>query len=108
MTIDHIAAVAGVSRSTVKAAMRQARTLGLLILEERRVSGWRNLSNVVRIISKEWTSWMRLARRAAIFGGGVKSSTGTNTQGLEVRGKRPAAPSKKLPERRSRSPASGS
>lgn len=51
--IDNIAAVAGVSRSTVRNAVRQARTLGLVTVEERRASAWRNLSNVVRIVSRE-------------------------------------------------------
>ena len=61
MYVDHIAAVAGVSRSTVKTAIRQARTLGLITVEERPQTAFRNLSNVVRIVSKEWTAWLRLA-----------------------------------------------
>ncbi|WP_246748210.1 hypothetical protein [Methylobacterium sp. SD274] len=95
--VDHIAAVAGVSRSTVKAAIRQARTLGLITVEERPQTAFRNLSNVVRIVSKEWTAWLRLARTLPARGGGVKSSTGTNTQALELRGKRPAETQKGLP-----------
>lgn len=83
LAIDHIAAVAGVSRSTVKAALRQARTLGLLTVEERRQSAWRNLPNVVKIVSREWLAWMQLARRPAAYGGGVKSSTSTNTDRKE-------------------------
>jgi len=108
MCIDHIAAVAGVSRSTVKNALRQARTLGLLTIEERAQTAWRNLSNVVRIVSQEWTAWMRLARRTLPQGGGVKSVTRTNTQELELRGKQRLQPSKKLPERQGRLQASGS
>ena len=95
MCIDHIAAIAGVARSTVKNALRQARLLGLLTIEERAQTAWRNLSNVVRVISKEWTSWMRLARRPVLQERGVKSVTGTNTQSLELRRKQLAASSKK-------------
>ena len=102
LCIDHIAALAGVARSTVKNAIRQARTLSLVTVEERAQTAWRNLSNVVRIVSKEWQAWNRLARRPSLQGGGVKSVTGTNTQGLELWGKRPAEPSKKLPERQGR------
>ena len=93
LCIDHIAAVAGVARSTVKNALRQARTLGLVTVEERKETAWRHLPNIVRIVSKEWQAWMRLARRP--FVQGVKSVTTTNTQDLERWGKRPAAPSKK-------------
>src|SRR3954452_20266578 len=63
LTIDHIAALAGVGRSTVKRAMRAAQGLGLARIEERRVSAWRNAPNVVTIISPEWTSWLRMRRR---------------------------------------------
>lgn len=79
---EHIAALAGVSRSTVKATLRRARDLGLLAITERRASAWRNLPNVVAIISREWLAWMRLARRDGAPGGGVKSSPGTNTRNL--------------------------
>ena len=109
MAIEHIASVAGVSRSTVKAAIREAKKLGLLTVEERRLTGFRNDTNVVRIVSPEWTAWLQLARKGVTvrdplgrkgiaerdplsrskgvanhlplrMGGGVKSSTGTPTQ----------------------------
>ncbi|WP_082773209.1 helix-turn-helix domain-containing protein [Methylobacterium sp. CCH5-D2] len=106
LAIEHIAAIAGVGRSTVKNALREARRLGLITVEERKVTGWRNDTNVVRIVSAEWTAWLRLTRRSPIpasptartlEGGGVKSATGTPTQ-VQIRGKpRPAKPSKMLP-----------
>lgn len=108
LCIDHVAAIAGVARTTVKNALRQARTLGLLTIEERAQTAWRNLSNVVRIVSKEWQAWMRLARRPMLLGGGVNSLTSTDTQRLELQGKRPAEPKKKLPERQGRLQADGS
>ncbi|MCJ2012655.1 helix-turn-helix domain-containing protein [Methylobacterium sp. J-076] len=106
LAIEHLAAVAGVSRSSVKNAIREARKLGLLTVEERRVTAFRNLPNIVRIVSLEWTAWLRLGRKGVTDraplgrevmkrhpitskgvvnrhlpqGGGVKSVTGTPTQ----------------------------
>jgi hypothetical protein len=68
--LDHIAALAGVSRTTVKNALREARRIGLVTVEERRITGFKSDSNVVRIISPEWQSWMRLARRETRVGPG--------------------------------------
>lgn len=95
LCIDHMAAAAGVSRSTVKAAIREAKKLGLLDVEVRKVAGWRNDTNVVRIVSPEWTSWLRLARKGAperrpYLRGGVKFSTTTPTQGSKHKKKRTA------------------
>src|SRR4051794_2740349 len=56
--VDEIAARAGVCRSMVKNAIREAARLGLLTVEERRRKGRRNLPNVIRITSKEWTIWL--------------------------------------------------
>jgi len=52
--------VAGVCLTSVKNALRAARALGLLSLEERRLTAFRNDSNVVRIIAPEWRAWLRL------------------------------------------------
>src|SRR4051812_67120 len=60
LTVGHIAALAGVSETTVRNALRAARGLGLLTLEERRLTAWRNAPNVVRIVSREWQAWLRL------------------------------------------------
>lgn len=67
--MDQLAAVAGVSRTTARNALRLAQELGLVVVEERRVTGNRNLSNVVRIVSKEWISWLGLGGR----GGGCRN-----------------------------------
>lgn len=106
LAIEHLASVAGVSRSTVKNAIREARKLGLLTVEERKVTGFRNLPNVVRIVSPEWTTWLRLARKGVTVrdplgrgavkrhpipaGGGVKFATGTPTHVLKQGRSRPA------------------
>ena len=43
-------------------AIREAARLGLLTTEERRREGRRNLPNVIRIVSKEWSSWLARVR----------------------------------------------
>src|SRR5215203_832089 len=63
--VDELAARAGVCRSMVKNAIREAARLGLLTVEERRREGRRNLPNVVRIVSKEWTSWLARGGRSS-------------------------------------------
>jgi hypothetical protein len=77
LTIGHIAALAGVSETTVRNALRAARGLGLLTIEERRLTAWRNAPNVVRIISREWLAWLRLG---APKGGGCNFAKPTTTQ----------------------------
>src|SRR3954454_22191501 len=61
--VDEIAARAGVCRSLVKNAIRTAARLGLLTVEERRREGRRNLPNLVRVVSKEWTIGRARGRR---------------------------------------------
>jgi hypothetical protein len=60
LAIGNIAAVAGVSEKTVKRALRLARTAGLVSVEERRLTRWRNDTNVVKVVSAEWAAWLRL------------------------------------------------
>ena len=88
LSIENMAAVAGVCRSTVKNAIREARQLGLLTVEERQITGFRNDTNVLRIISPEWQAWIRLARK----GGGVspppsrrEGHHGPTSQGIGVK-----------------------
>src|SRR3954451_21043872 len=73
LTNQEIADVAGVSLTTVKNALRAARALGLISVEERRLSAFRNAPNIVRIVSPEWRAWLRL-------GGGGKSVPRSPTQ----------------------------
>ena len=62
LAVGQLAAITGVAETTVRNAIREARKLGLVTVEERRVTGFRNDTNVVRIVSSEWTAWLRLAR----------------------------------------------
>lgn len=88
----HVAALAGVARSTVRSTLRRARELGVVTIEERRSSAWRNLANVVRITSREWQAWNRLVRRPTAQGGGDISSAPTSTQNLAKSRQQPAEP----------------
>src|SRR3712207_2601590 len=63
--VDELAARAGVCRRLVQTALREAARLGLVTVEERRREGRRNLPNVVRIVSKEWTTWLARGGRTA-------------------------------------------
>jgi hypothetical protein len=81
--IDAIAAMAGMHRTTVQNALRQARRLGLITVEERRPPGRRkSLNNIVRIVSQEWLTWLRRGPRAwaTVLGSGSnKKSSTTHT-----------------------------
>lgn len=70
--MDKIAAVAGVSRTLARNALRLAARLGLVLVRERRRCGARSLTNVVALTSREWRAW--LAR-----GGGCRKPKATTT-----------------------------
>jgi DNA-binding CsgD family transcriptional regulator len=73
ITNKEVADVAGVSITTVKNALRGARALNLLTIEERRLTAFRNAPNIVRITDPSWRAWLRL-------GGGGKSVPRSPTQ----------------------------
>ena len=89
LSLGHIAAVAGVSETTVRNAIREARMHGLVAVEERRLARFRNDTNIVCVVSREWTAWLRLSRKGVLGfehttgatrkGGGCKSPKGTIT-----------------------------
>lgn len=62
-TLGEIAARAGVCVTTARNAMRQAAREGLLTIEERRRDKRPNLANVVRVISREWMTWIKRGAR---------------------------------------------
>lgn len=74
LPIAAIAALAGVGRTTVQNALRAAENAGVLSVEERRLRWTRNDTNVVKIVSPEWTAWLRLPRRE-----GSKARAASNT-----------------------------
>jgi hypothetical protein len=55
--IDVIAAMAGVCRSIVQSAVREAARLGIIKVTERRIPGRKSLSNLVEIIDQGWLAW---------------------------------------------------
>jgi DNA-binding transcriptional MocR family regulator len=73
--IEQLAALAGVTRSTVKRALKEAHGLGFIRIEERRLTAWRNDANVVTIIDPAWSAWLRLRRR----GEGSRKGSARNT-----------------------------
>ena len=62
--VGAIAARAGVSETTVRNARRQAERLGLIRVEQRRVSYSRSLPNRISVVSKELLLWLRTRSRA--------------------------------------------
>jgi hypothetical protein len=72
-TLAEIAARAGVSVCTARNAIRMAARLGLVTVEERRRHCRPNLSNIIRIVSREWLAWMSR-------GGGSKKFEATDRE----------------------------
>jgi hypothetical protein len=88
--IDAIAARAGVHRTTVQNTLREAQGRGevpgipIITVEERRRPGQRSLTNIIRIVSREWRDWLHNGRRWPGEGVGskrtaVKKSSTTDT-----------------------------
>jgi hypothetical protein len=78
LTIGEIAARAGVCANTARDAIRAAALDGLVTIEERRRHRAKNLSNVVRIISREWKVWIERGRRI-----GSNRFESTDNKGLQ-------------------------
>ena len=72
LPIDKIAALAGVSRTTVQTTMHEARRLGHIRITVRPQAGRKNLSNVVEIVSEEWLTWLKR-------GSSARPSIGSNS-----------------------------
>lgn len=73
LPIGAIAGRAGVCATTVRNALREARRLGLVRVEERRVSYARSLPNLVTIIGRELALWVRTRARVERQGGGCRT-----------------------------------
>src|SRR4051795_4140848 len=56
LSVAEMAARSGTSESTVRRAFRAA--VGLMTVQERRVPFRPNLTNVIRIVSREWLAWI--------------------------------------------------
>jgi hypothetical protein len=71
LSLAEIAARAGIGLTTARNAIREASRDGLLTIQERRRHGRPNLPNVIRIISREWLTWISR-------GGGSKKAKPTD------------------------------
>jgi hypothetical protein len=75
--VDKIAAMAGVCRSTVQTYLRWAQKLDHIEVQYRPVKGCKNLTNVIKIVSKSWLDWIK---RAPVLGPiGLKPASPTKT-----------------------------
>jgi len=63
-SVAELTARAGCGRTTAQNAIRQAARLGLVTVQERRRKGRKNDTNVIRIVSKEWTLWLARGGRS--------------------------------------------
>jgi hypothetical protein len=95
--IDAIAARAGVHRTTVQNALREAQGReghpGIITVQERRRRGQRSLTNIIRIVSREWLNWLHEGPSRSTMGVGskctaIKKSNTTDTD-LSLGGKPP-------------------
>ena len=68
LTLAEIAARAGSCRTMARTTLRQAAELGLVLIEERRRPGMKNLPNRVRIISPEWRTWLKRGPQISVLG----------------------------------------
>ena len=100
--MDRIAALAGVSRTVARGALRLAQALGLLRVQERRRRAARSDTNVVTITAKGWWRWLkRMAGKAisptitrnrpdtTVEGGGCGNAQATSTKELGRAGQSP-------------------
>jgi hypothetical protein len=75
--IDAIAARAGVCRTVVQNAIRQACRLGMLERQERRRTGANSLPSILRVVDREWRQWLaRGPKRVGL--------TGSSTMGNRI------------------------
>ena len=92
LSLCEIAARAGVCVTLARGAIRLAAGDGLAVIVERRRPGGPNLTNVVRIISREWLAWI-------VRGGGCKKPNPTDSS-YKLMQKSAASIDKRQPEKR--------
>ena len=106
--IDAIAARAGAHRTTVQNTLREAQGRGevpgvpIITVQERRRRGQRSLTNIIKIVSKEWWSWLNRGPRTFMGVGSKRTqskklSTTDTSKKEEATGKiKPADPGSPL------------
>jgi hypothetical protein len=83
LTIGHLAALAGVSETTVRNALRAAEALKLIDIDRRRRTAWVSYPNTLKIVSKEWASWLRLHTGANLCSPRIQESKSSLAQRRE-------------------------
>lgn len=77
LTLDEIAARAGICRKTAKRAQdRLWNELQWITVESQPVPGRKHLPNIVRIVSKEWLLWIAMGQTSRRIGGHLHSLRG--------------------------------
>ena len=91
LTLGEIAARAGICVTTARNALRTAARAGLVTIEERRRDKRPNLANVVRVVSREWKTWIERgpkrkaqSRPGAAEGGGCKKTGATDKDSFRI------------------------
>jgi len=79
LTLDEIAARGGMCRKTAKRAQDRLAELQWVAVEERPVTGRKHLPNVVRIVSSEWATWIKMGPRPRRTGGHSCPTTGNQS-----------------------------
>jgi hypothetical protein len=74
LPIGTIASRAGVCRTTVQTTLHEARRLGHLSIEEVRIARDRNAPNIVKVSSREWSTWIEHGRSRPWYGRGGSNS----------------------------------
>jgi hypothetical protein len=91
LTLAELAARAGCCRSTAQNALRSAARAGLIVIQERRQPGRKNLPNLIRIISTEWTTWLARGERRIGFKKSAPTDIGLKNERRADRRSTPAA-----------------
>lgn len=64
LSVARIASLAATCRTTTQGTLRLARHLGIISVRERPRAGQKSLTNIVKIASGTWKTWLRLSNRA--------------------------------------------
>jgi hypothetical protein len=81
LTLGELAARAGVGVTTARNAIHGAAGHGYLTIEERRRDKRPNLSNVVRVVSREWLVWIARGRKNSGAGRGNADASASQGRG---------------------------
>lgn len=84
LTLDEIAARGGMCRKTAKRAQDRLAELEWIKVHHRPVRGQKHLSNVVRVVSVEWSTWIKMGPKPRPIGGHSCPTTG-NQSSLTVK-----------------------